>query len=112
MNEINGHDLVCRIDNCLKAMGLTRETLANHIGKNKQVFTDWKNCNIMPKCDDLYKMSKFLGVPMEYLLTGEKTMPDEIAVAASMIASLDPEKRQPVIAMLKSQVDFWKEKNK
>lgn len=112
MNEINGHDIVIRIDNCLKAMGLNREKLANHIGKNKQVFTDWKNCNIIPKADDLYKIAKFLGVPMEYLLIGENVMNDEVAAVAAMITAIDKKNRQPVIAMLQSQVEYWRNNKK
>ena len=108
--NINGHDLVVRIDTCLKAMGLGREDLANHIGKNKQVFTDWKNCNIIPKSDDLFNMSRFLGVPMEYLLTGENIMPDDVAAMAAMIMTFSKEQREQLYALIKAQMNFWKEK--
>lgn len=111
IKDINGTDLVIRIDNCLKSMGMKRENLAAFIGKNKQVFTDWKNCKIIPRADDLYKMAKFLGVPMEYLLTGENVMPDDIACMAASVMTLSKEQREPLIASVKAQVEFWKEKN-
>lgn len=111
MEKFIGLEIVNRIDYLLKNAGLTRKDLANYIGKNSQVFVDWKNRNIMPKCDDLYNMSKFLGVPMEYLLTGEEIIPDEIAAAGAILMTLESDQRQAVIAMIKAQADFWKNKN-
>lgn len=111
MSDMNGFDIVVRIDNCLKAMGKTRENLAIDIGRNKQVFTDWKNRNIIPKSDDLYLISRYLNVPMEYLLIGETVMADDIAAMAAAVTTLSPEQRAPLIASVIGQVKFWKEKD-
>lgn len=111
--EINGHDIVVRIDNCLEGMDLSREVLANHIGKQRQCFTDWKNRNIMPNAKDLYMISKFLGVPLEYLLTGnEKIMDDKTAVIAAKINALDPTIKDALITMMDGQIEYWKKQEK
>lgn len=111
--EINGHDIVERIDNCLAGIGVTREVLANHIGKQRQCFTDWKNRNIMPNAKDLYIISKFLGVPLEYLLTGNTQVMDDItAVIASKLNALDPTIKNALITMIDGQIDYWKKKEK
>ena len=110
--EFNGYELVIRIDYLLKSSGLKRDNLANFIGKNKQVFTDWKNCKIIPRSDDLYNMSEFLGVSMEYLLFGEEVMPDDVAAMAAMIMTFSKDKREQLYALINSQMNFWKEREK
>ncbi len=41
------------------------------IGFSQNTINNWKYRNTFPKSDDLYKISQFLNVSMEYLLTGE-----------------------------------------
>ena len=41
------------------------------IGISQNHISVWKVRGTIPRADDLYKISKFLGVSMEYLLTGE-----------------------------------------
>lgn len=53
----------------IKAITSTKEL--EKIGISQQVISNWKSRNTFPKSDDLYKISQFLNVSMEYLLTGE-----------------------------------------
>lgn len=106
--KINTYQMVERIDKILSLQGRTRDNLAAFIGKNRQVFTDWKNANIVPKSDDLYNMSIYLGVTMEYLLFGDVKDEDDLIAAKAMLSVIPKDKRQPIIAMIQSQVEYWK----
>lgn len=108
--NINGKDIVERIDAILRYRGETREELAKTIGKNKQVFTDWKAKDITPTSLDLFLMSKHLGTTYDYLLLGEHiSIPDDIAVATSMLTKLSEEQRKPIIDLIVNQVNYWYE---
>lgn len=107
--NITGKSIMERIKILLKSTGTTRDQLANYIGKNKQVFTDWKTNNIVPKADDLYNISKFFSVPMEYLMFGEETIPDNIAVICAMISTIPQEKQQILLEIIAAQCNAWRE---
>lgn len=110
MENLNGYDIVVRIDQLLKARKETRKILADVIGKNPQVFVDWKNRNISPTAIDLYKMAKHLGVTYDYLLLGKTDqLPDDIAYAIAKLQTLSEEERKPIIALIANQVDYWTE---
>lgn len=109
MENISIHDIVVRIDTLLKQRKESRKELADVIGKNHQVFVDWKNKNISPSAVDLYKMAKHLGVTYDYLLLGKKDQyPDDIALAMVKLQTLTKEQREPIIALIESQVKYWK----
>lgn len=110
MENLSGHDIVVRIDALLKQRKETRKILADVIGKNHQVFVDWKNRDISPTAIDLYKMAKHLGVTYDYLLLGKRDQfPDDIAFTIAKLQTLTEEQRKPIIALIESQVDYWKD---
>jgi transcriptional regulator with XRE-family HTH domain len=69
--NINGHDIVERIDNRLEAMGLGRKMLVIDLGIPKTTISSWSVKSIVPRADDLYRVANFLKVSMVWLLTGE-----------------------------------------
>ncbi len=108
MININGKDIVNRIENLLKLRKESRDELATVIGKNKQVFTDWKTRNIIPTAKDLFLMAKHLGTTYDYLLLGEHdVMPDDIAAIFSKLMLLNEEERKPIIVSINSQIDYY-----
>lgn len=113
MNKLNGTEITERIIYLSKQAHETRESLASLIGKNKQVFTDWKNRNILPSCADVYILAKHFGVPMEYILLGEEnTIPNEIAATCALLMNLDEVQRNSMISLIHNQVEFWQKEKK
>lgn len=110
MDKLNSYDIVVRIDELLAVRGETRKILADVINRNSQVFVDWKNKGIFPGINELYKISKHLGVNLDYLIFGKsEAMPDDIAFSISKLQTLTEEQRKPIIALISGQVDYWKD---
>lgn len=87
------------------------KTLVEKLGFAQSTIATWKSRNSAPKSDDLYRIAKYLGVSMEYLLTGEKesgALPDDIQKTVSKLLMLTPAQRSPLNAVIASQVEFWK----
>lgn len=111
--NISGEDIVLRIDQVLKARKESREELAKAIGKNRQVFTDWKAKDISPTALDLYIMAKHLGTTFDYLLLGDTDhFPTDIALVIAKLQTLSEEERKPIIALIDQQVDYWRNNHK
>lgn len=105
MRKFSGLEITKRIDFLLSVRKSSRKELADAIGKNKQVFTDWTAKNIVPKADDLYNMADFFNVPMEYLLMGEEIMTDDTAKIAALYSCLSNEDKKTATIILKALVD-------
>lgn len=71
----NGKDFVDRIDNVLKQKNRKRIALAEEIGQSVQSFTDWKRRDSIPAADIALQISRYLGVSLEWLITGEENNP-------------------------------------
>lgn len=76
--ELNAIEIIERIKHHLSSKDL------EVLGYSPQVITNWKARNTIPRSDDLYRIAKYIGVSMEYLLTGEdknsELPPDEIEI--------------------------------
>jgi transcriptional regulator with XRE-family HTH domain len=48
------------------------------LGFSSATISTWKKNNRPPRSDDLFKIAQYIGVSMEWLLTGEKMYMDEI----------------------------------
>lgn len=76
--ELNAIEIIERIKHHLSSKDL------EVLGYSPQVITNWKYRNVIPRTEDLYKISQAIGVSMEYILTGKDTNselpPDEIEI--------------------------------
>lgn len=72
MVEIKGKDIVSRIDSLLKEKNLKRKAIADAIGISLQPFTSWSNRGSIPGADIAYNIAEYLGVSVEWLLTGHE----------------------------------------
>lgn len=83
----------------------TRLKDLEQIGMLPTLFSNWKIRNTIPRSDDLYKISKFIGVSMEYLLTGEDT-PDNLStnekILFEKISKLSPEQQNALRIIIDS----------
>lgn len=109
MNDLLTYNIVVRIDSLLKLRDETRKDLAALIGKNPQVFTDWKNQGASPSAIDIWKIATHLGTTVEYIMTGsDERMPEDIKKAVIKLSSLTEEQRRPIMSIIDGQVDYWK----
>lgn len=63
-------DISQRIFTILKSKHLSQRDLASYAGLSPAAISSWKARNTSPSADKLVKISEFLGVSLEYLLTG------------------------------------------
>lgn len=76
-------DFTNRIDKILTEKNLSRRDLAAAIGVSASVVQSWVQRGSSPAADTVYKVAMFLGVSMEYLVTGieyELTLPTKEAI--------------------------------
>jgi transcriptional regulator with XRE-family HTH domain len=100
------------IDLFLAARNENQTELARHLGLPKNTVSNWKARGTIPSADVVYKIAKYFGVPMEYILYGEEnSLDDDIILAIAKLKTIDKEKRKVVIDLLCSQVDYWKNKD-
>ena len=101
-----------RIKWLIKNDSRPQKDLAEHLGKTRQIFHDWQHNN-NPTLTDLFKISKYFGVPLEYILSGEEAPIDD-ATAAFLVQTKDltEEQKKIIYASIKAQVDMFKQLNK
>lgn len=56
----------------LKEKGITAYKVSKETGVGRSTFTDWKNGRSEPKTEKLGKIADYLGVSVDYLMTGEE----------------------------------------
>ena len=59
-------------ESVLKEKGLKNSDVVKATGISHSTLTDWKKGRYVPKADKLQKLADFLGVSVEYLMTGEQ----------------------------------------
>ena len=59
-----------RFESLLRSRKLTKAAIADNLGIRRQIFTEWKTNGNLPRMDIATKIAQFLGVSVEYLLTG------------------------------------------
>ena len=64
--------IVDRIFYTLSQRDIRPTVAAREIGFSTSAFTDWKNGKGTPSATALYKLSKYLHVSIDYLVTGEE----------------------------------------
>lgn len=83
------------IRTCLKVRGISQAQLVKDLGLAQNTFTNWMKRNALPSTEILYKISKYFGVTMEYLITGsEDSIPDDIAFLCVKLQQLNETERK------------------
>ena len=80
-----------------KASGMSQEELADQIGVSRQAVSKWEAGQSQPDLDKVMALSKFFGVPTDYLLMGDQASP----------AAVPPAEPQRPIGMKQSTRAFW-----
>lgn len=106
---MNGKDFVIRIDNLLKLNNSSRKELAEVLGVTVQTFVDWKRRNTFPPVDVSIKIADFLHTSVNYLATGKDLgLDSDLIQVLSQLQGLTEEQRAPILAIIKGQVEYWK----
>lgn len=97
-------DVVDRIDMLLAQRNESRNNLKK-IGILHQTVSAWSTNNRVPRADDLLKIAEYLGVSMEYLLTGEvkKLSQDEFNIIYK-VRMLPPDMKDILLNQLEYMV--------
>ena len=69
-------DFLTRTFETLKAQGKKHKDLADHLGISPQRVTDWKSGRILSYSKYMDKIADFLGVSVDFLLTGKRPIPE------------------------------------
>ena len=113
IKPIDYQAILTRIDYCLKNSSYNSTDLAEYLGKNRQIFTDWKHkAGRKPGLEDLLRISKFFGIPFEFLIYGDDSPIDD-ATAAFIVSTqgFTEEQKKIIFASIKAQVDIFKNLN-
>ncbi|MBQ0112105.1 MAG: helix-turn-helix transcriptional regulator [Bacteroidales bacterium] len=70
--EFSANDIIERIKSKVSLKELEK------IGFTPQNVSNWKTRNTIPRADDLYKIAQYIGVTVEWLLTGETDKDDSV----------------------------------
>ena len=70
---MNGVTFVERIRKELDKKDISQYQLAKAVGITKTSFSHWEQRGNIPSADIVLRIANFLGVSMEYLITGEET---------------------------------------
>ena len=68
-----------RFSSLIKESGITQMELAQKIGVSQAAINFYKTGKNMPGGEELYKISKFFGVSIDWLLTGIESMSEDSA---------------------------------
>ena len=96
-------DVVYRIDELLAKRGENRNNLRK-VDVVQQTISSWSTKNIYPRCDDLFRIAQYLGVSMEYLLTGkDKRLSVDDSELLRKFGALTKEQQAAVL----NQIEFF-----
>lgn len=106
---ISNREVIDRIDSRLKQMHLKRNAVYDAVGLPHNTFSNWsKQEGIKIPVQPLYSIALFLGVSLEYLLTGKDDptpvldIPDEILTIAYKINALPDVYKKVVFDMVET----------
>lgn len=113
MERIDYKAIVNRIKWMVKNDNRKQKDLSDYLGKTRQVFYDWGKGSSNPTLTDLFKIAKYFGVPLEYVISGEESPIDDVTAAFLVqTKDLSQEQKKIIFASIKAQVDMFKQLNK
>ena len=68
--NINGINLVKRIDELAKEEGITRKDLSERLGMNPSTISAWKSKNNIPPIETLCIIADYFDISLDYLVRG------------------------------------------
>lgn len=99
----------------LEEKGIKTSDVARGIGVSNAILSDWKNGKTTPKTDTIKKIADYLGVSVDYLMTGKENpfsiemaaidveltnMPLEVKEYALKLVALPQEKQRQIMNLI------------
>ena len=101
MQDIDAYIFWKRFDDERDKQNLTINQIADDIRMKAQTIREQRSNNALPKTNDLYNMASRLGVSMEYLLTGKKSLRlNQRVMAIAQYLEDHPEKLDAIEVLL------------
>ena len=103
-----------RLEMIIKAQNMSQKAIAEYMGIRRPSVSDWKNLGTIPGADTAIKLAHFLGVSVEYLITGE----DETGLTPEQrkllrnYAKLDERDTQTVLDLIEAMIKKQKKEEK
>lgn len=74
--KIVANFMACRLKEARRARGLTQRALANGIGQNPRIISDWESGKKFPDLRELEKLAKITTLPENFFLRPQTCQPD------------------------------------
>ena len=98
-----------RVNSLIKENHITQETLCNECGIVLSTYKGWNLRGIYPNAKQLLDICKVLNTTPEYLIYNKKSdIPADIQNVIMQMSLFTEEERQPIIFMIKGQLEYWK----
>ena len=112
MEDIDFTKIFSRINLLIKSDSRKQQDLFTYLGKSRQVYYQWQKGLYAPSLTDLFKIAKYFGVPLEYIIAGEENPIDDVTAAFIVQTNgLTEEQKKIIFASMKAQVDMFKRMN-
>ena len=96
-------DFIKRLSLCCQEKGMTRTEWARDFGISEATIRNWIRRGNMPSAEIVYKIAKYFGVPIEYLLDGkEYPIDDETFMMILHFQKLTPAKKKILLTVAES----------
>jgi len=101
----SGQDLIYRINQIIEAKGVRRDPDIYNI-VSSVTLSAWKNNGQIPKVNTIYNLAEFLGVSVEWLITGREAdgLTQEERVLVAKYKDLSNDDKRNVQALIDSML--------
>lgn len=98
-----------RLNMLLKSNGFTVKYLLESTGISETSYHSLLRYDNCPRADKAVEIAKLLNTTVEYMVTGETNgkIPPDVLDSVRLLMTLDRAHRSPILANIKSQVEYW-----
>jgi transcriptional regulator with XRE-family HTH domain len=101
---------LARVDECLMKKGKKRPWLAKEANIGLSTINSWFSKDRLPRVDDAFRVASALGVPLHYLITGQRSREASTNPAVRRIVRLleplDSDQIMELVGVIKNYIYF------
>ncbi len=103
-------EFVKKIDFQLDRIGKKRADMLRDLDFPSSTISNWIARNSIPSLNVVTKIAYYFGLTIDDFLNMEKpALDDDIENAVNKLMSLTKEQRRPIIDLINSQVEYWRQ---
>lgn len=109
--NIKAQEFWHRVSELANKQGLLQSQIADRLGVSLNTYKGWIQHVRLPDIDLGLKLADILCTSADYLVNGNGTQnkySDDTVKVITMLESLTPEQRKPVVILVEGQVNYWK----